>query len=145
MSISINNATLWSRTKSTEIALKTDSFSDLFFKTSSDTSCGGEWSAARNTERKRKSVDDTGLYVASCRHQYGLKSINMKRGEIYAYPAYLLTNFILPNKVEYLFTDVMCKLWPYLCKVDSNLPSKIKGALSVMHAKGHNLRCQVRL
>ncbi|XP_066911104.1 uncharacterized protein, partial [Clytia hemisphaerica] len=112
-------------------------------KTSSDTSCGGEWSAARNTERKRKSVDDTGLYVASCRHQYGLKSINMKRGEIYAYPAYLLTNFILPNKVEYLFTDVMCKLWPYLCKVDSNLPSKIKGALSVMHAKGHNLRCQV--
>eukprot|EP00111_Clytia_hemisphaerica_P010019 TCONS_00029297-protein len=109
----------------------------------SDTSCGGEWSAARNTERKRKSVDYTGLYVATCRHQYGLKSVNMKRGEIYAYPAYLLTTFILPNNVEFLFADVMCKLWIYLSKLDPSLTSKIKGALSVMHAKGHNLNCQV--
>uniref|UniRef100_A0A7M5X0A6 CxC3 like cysteine cluster domain-containing protein n=1 Tax=Clytia hemisphaerica TaxID=252671 RepID=A0A7M5X0A6_9CNID len=112
-------------------------------KSFTDTTCGGEWSAARNIERKKKSVDYTGLYVASCRHQYGLKSVNMKRGEIYAYPAYLLTTFILPNNVEYMFADVMCKLWTYLCKVDSDLPSKIKGALSVMHAKGHNLNCQV--
>ena len=69
----------------------------------------------------------------------------MKRGEIYAYATYLLKTFILPNNVSYLFADVMCKLWPYLCKFDPGISLKIKGALSVMHGKGHSLNCQVIL
>ena len=112
-------------------------------QTKQNTSCGGEWSAARNIAKKKKSLDCNGLEVASCRHQFGQKAINMKRGEIYAYPMYLLQHFIIPNHVTFIFADVMCKLWPYLCKKDPTIPAKIKAALSVMHAKGHNLNCQV--
>lgn len=88
-------------------------------------------------------MDYTGLDVASCRHQFGQKAVNMKRGEIYAYPMYLLQTFIIPNNTTFIFADVMCKLWPYMCRIDSTVSTKIKGALSVMHAKGHNLSCQV--
>ena len=62
----------------------------------------------------------------------------MKRGEIYAYPMYLLQTFIIPNNTTFIFAGVMCKLWPNLCGMDPIISKKIKGALSVMHAKGHN-------
>lgn len=64
----------------------------------SDITCGGEWSAARNVERKKRSVDYTGLEVATCCHQFPQKALNMKRGEIYGYPMYLLKTYILPKK-----------------------------------------------
>ena len=79
----------------------------------------------------------------SCRHQLGLKALNMKQGEIYGYPLYIIKNVLIPSNVTFVFADVMCKLWKFICKVDPYVSSSIKGALSVMHAKGHNIECQV--
>ena len=106
-------------------------------------SCGGDWAVARNTSRKKRSIDVTGLEVMSCRHQFGLKGLNMKRGELYAYALYLIKYHMIPNKVEFVFADIMCKLWKFFVRVEPGLSSSIKGALSVMHAKGHGLDCQV--
>ena len=105
--------------------------------------CGGSWTAARNVSRKNGSLDETGLEVATCRHQVGQKALNMMQGELYCYPLYLMKNFMVPNGVEYAFADVMCKLWKFVQRVDPEVASKIKPALSVMHAKGHSLKCQV--
>ena len=81
--------------------------------------------------------------MATCRHQLGQKALNMKRGELYAYALYLIKQHALPNHVEFIFADVMCKLWKFLKKVDPSVVAHLKGALSVMHAKGHSLDCQV--
>ena len=88
-------------------------------------------------------MDYTGLEVATCRHQFAQKAVNMKRGEIYAYALFLIQNHAVPNNVKFVFADVMCKLWKYIKRVDPRSACKIKGALSVMHAKGHSLECQV--
>lgn len=85
----------------------------------------------------------TGLEVATCRHQFGQKAVNMKRGELYGYALFLIKNFMVPNRVEFVFADVMCKLWKFLKRVAPKVCSEVKGALSVMHAKGHSLDCQV--
>ena len=118
-----------------------------FFLTSpsqkNDNICGGEWSAARNVARKHKSVDCTGLELLSCRHQFGQKAINMKRGEIFGYAVYLMKTFVVPNSIPVVFADIMCKLWGYTVKCIPNISENTKGALSVMHAKGHSLECQV--
>ena len=79
----------------------------------------------------------------SCRHQFGLKGLNMQRGELYAYALYLIKYHMIPKKVEFVFADIMCKLWKFFVRVEPDLSSSIKGALSVMHAKGHGLDCQV--
>ena len=80
----------------------------------------------------------------SCRHQFGQKALNMKQGEIYAYPLYLIKHHMIPNRVDFAFADIMCKLWPFMKRVDPEVIANIKGALSVMHAKGHKLACQVK-
>ena len=110
----------------------------------SDVSCGGVWAAARNTARKKGSLDYTGLEVATCRHQFGQKAVNMNRGELYAYALYSIKKHVIPNRVEFVFADVMCKLWKFLKRVDPNSCSYIKGVLSIMHAKGHKLERQVQ-
>ncbi|XP_032391834.1 uncharacterized protein LOC116701895 [Etheostoma spectabile] len=54
--------------------------------------CGGEWLAARETScRSRSKVDEEGLELAVCRHGVLLSALNMFRGEIYAYPMFILT------------------------------------------------------
>ena len=115
-----------------------------FSKGNTDVSCGGEWTAAKNLPRKRSSVDCTGLEVATCRHQLAQKALNMKRGEIFAYSHFIVRNFVLPNNITLMFADVMCKLYKYLCRVEPRFEKNLKGALSVMHAKGHSINCQVR-
>ncbi|XP_057296113.1 uncharacterized protein LOC130625046 [Hydractinia symbiolongicarpus] len=40
--------------------------------------------------------------------------------------------------------DVMCKLWGFIKRKEPGLALKTKPALSVMHAKGHSLNCQVQ-
>jgi len=45
--------------------------------------------------------------------------------------------------VEFCWSDVMYKLWKFVERVEPELVGKMKPALSVMHAKGHSLQCQV--
>lgn len=128
--------------------LKVDSFVKSVYKSStvkeqSDFTCGGDWKAAKNVQRKKNSVDITGLEVAACRHQFAQKALNMHQGELYAYPLYLIKHHMIPHNVEYVFADVMCKLWKFLCRKEPSIANSIKGALSRMHAKGHSLQCQV--
>ena len=53
--------------------------------------CGDtQWSAARTDGKTlSKKIDETGLYLVSCGHDIALAALNMKRGEIFAYPYYL--------------------------------------------------------
>ncbi|XP_066934787.1 uncharacterized protein [Clytia hemisphaerica] len=111
-------------------------------KVEKDVRCGGDWSAARNTARNKKSLDVTGLEVMSCRHQLGQKALNMHQGELFGYSLYLIKHHMLPNNVKFIFADVMCKLRKFIERVDPETAKKFTGALSVMHAKGHSLDCQ---
>ena len=73
-------------------------------------------------------------------------AVNMFRGEIYGYPHYLHTRFLLPKQVKFLWQDVICLYWPWAV---SNTPPNFSGALdmapalSIMHGKSHSWNCQV--
>ncbi|KAF3837670.1 hypothetical protein F7725_009438 [Dissostichus mawsoni] len=105
--------------------------------------CGtSQWSAARETARKASRLDEEGLEVAVCRHGVLLKALNMFRGEIFAYPLFLQTQFQATN-VHFYCTDIACKYWPYLEKVAKTMPElrpllSMQPFLSVMHAKAHS-------
>lgn len=88
-------------------------------------------------------LDETGLEVATCRHVIAQKAINMFRGEIFGYPLFLIKNFMISRQVKFCFADVMCKLWPFISQREPSVADRIRPALSVMHAKGHSLECQV--
>jgi len=108
-----------------------------------DNICGGSWTAAKNVGRKKKSLDETGLEVATCRHVIAQKAINMKQGEQYGYALYLMKHYMVKWKVEYCWADVMCKLWKFAQRIDPDICKLMKPALSTMHAKGHSIQCQV--
>ncbi|XP_066933858.1 uncharacterized protein [Clytia hemisphaerica] len=88
-------------------------------------------------------LDETGLEVATCRHVTAQKALNMFRGEVFGYPYFLIKNFMVPRRTSFCFADVMCKLWPFMRRDDPSMNDQIKPALSIMHAKGHALECQV--
>lgn len=67
----------------------------------------------------------------------------MKRGEIFGYAVYLMKNFVIPNSIKFVFADVMCKLWGFAVKNIPEILETSKGALSVIHAKGHSLHYHV--
>ena len=116
----------------------------MFFKISSDNSCGGSiWKAASNIGKKKGSLDETGLELASCRHSIGQKAVNMFQGELYGYPLYIHKHFMVPRKVKFFWCDVVCKYWPWTKKVEPELTTNIKPSLLLMHAKGHGVSCQV--
>uniref|UniRef100_A0A7M5X3X6 Uncharacterized protein n=1 Tax=Clytia hemisphaerica TaxID=252671 RepID=A0A7M5X3X6_9CNID len=50
---------------------------------------------------------------------------------------------MIPNGTRFCFADVMCKLWPFMVRDDASIKESIKPALSIMHAKGHSIECQV--
>ena len=52
---------------------------------------------------------------------------------------------MIPRKVKFVFADVMCKLWGFMKEKQPSIEFGIQPALSVMHAKGHSLDCQVKL
>ena len=101
------------------------------------------WKAARNMGKQNRKLDVTGLNYCACRHCFAQKGVNMKQGEIYAYPYHLQATFMKSNSVQYYWSDVACKYHPWLQKVDFNLSNTMKPALSVMHAKAHSSSCQV--
>ncbi|XP_038550534.1 uncharacterized protein LOC119884127 [Micropterus salmoides] len=111
--------------------------------------CGGEWSAARETSQRSSSkIDEEGLELAVCRHGVFLGTLNMFRGEIYAYPLYL-QNKLANKSISFFAMDVTCKYWPYLHKVTKSCPElehllSMKPFLSVFHAKAHDFKCEVK-
>ncbi|XP_066504235.1 uncharacterized protein [Hoplias malabaricus] len=115
--------------------------------------CGAsEWTAARELSRKSSSkIDEEGLEIAVCRHGVLLGALNMYRGEIFAYPLFLqqkLAATMLGN-ITFLCSDVACKYFPYLQKVAQHCPElqhllDMRPFLSVMHAKAHAWKCEVR-
>lgn len=49
--------------------------------------CGDTtWKAARSKGRAHAVKDETGLLLATCRHMFIYKALDMQRGEIYQYP-----------------------------------------------------------
>lgn len=111
--------------------------------------CGGtQWTAARATSKKQACIDEEGLEVAVCRHGFLLKALNMFRGEIYAYPLYL-QHSLQEMKPKFYAMDVTCKYWPYLERVATVLPTlrqmlTMKPFLSIVHARAHSTKCEVR-
>ncbi|XP_056091635.1 uncharacterized protein LOC130071045 [Rhinichthys klamathensis goyatoka] len=88
------------------------------------------------------------MEVAVCRHGVLLRSLNMMRGEIFAYPMFLQKE-LTPKNVQFMCTDVICKYWPYLRRVVSDCPElspllDMKPFLSVMHAKAHSWKCEIK-
>ncbi|XP_050957788.1 uncharacterized protein LOC127158862 [Labeo rohita] len=88
------------------------------------------------------------MEVAVCRHGFLLKALNMYRGEIFAYPLYLQKE-LMPAKAQFFAMDVACKYWPYLEKAASVLPAlkeltRMKPFLSVMHARAHATKCEIK-
>ncbi|KAF4110033.1 hypothetical protein G5714_009285 [Onychostoma macrolepis] len=111
--------------------------------------CGdSQWTAARETSRRASKLDEEGMEVAVCRHGFLLKALNMYRGEIFAYPLYLQKE-LMPAKAQFFAMDVACKYWPYLEKAASVLPAlqdltTMKPFLSVMHARAHATKCEIK-
>ena len=49
--------------------------------------CGeSTWKAAKTGGRRFTNKDETGVMLATCRHVFILKGLDMYRGEIYEYP-----------------------------------------------------------
>ncbi|XP_072041208.1 uncharacterized protein [Amphiura filiformis] len=110
---------------------------------------GYVWKAARAQNTTKAKQDETGLAVAGCRHTLAQKAVNMFRGEMYGYPHFLHTSFMLQEGVQFMWQDVICKYWPW-AKKQQQKPEYARGttamkpALSVMHAKAHAWDCQVK-
>ncbi|XP_057310731.1 uncharacterized protein LOC130648685 [Hydractinia symbiolongicarpus] len=69
--------------------------------------------------------------------------VRMFQGELFGYPLYLMKTFMAEKNVKFCFADVMCKLWKFVKQHEPSLRSLLRPALSVMHAKGHALNCQI--
>lgn len=72
----------------------------------------------------------------------------MFRGEIFAYPLYLQRH-VSSKPVTFFASDVACKYWSYIQKVVKKCPElgelvNMRPFLSVFHAKGHQIKCEVR-
>lgn len=65
------------------------------------------------------------------------------------YAHYLHMYFMHPNKVRFMWEDVICKYWPWAQRItppnNINALLSITPALSIMHGKSHSWPCQVCL
>ncbi|XP_043207566.1 uncharacterized protein LOC122373504 isoform X2 [Amphibalanus amphitrite] len=118
--------------------------------TKTNNRCGiSSWAAGRNAPGRvpsKKTQDETGLIVATCRHSVILGGVNMYRGELFAYSHYLQQKRF-PNGLQYFASDIVCKYWPWTQRVGQLFPEHAthdtKPFLSVMHAMSHAYYCQI--
>ncbi|XP_065895222.1 uncharacterized protein [Dysidea avara] len=109
--------------------------------------CGtSRFKAAKASSKTMKTLDETGLVVAGCRHVIAQKAVNMFRGELFGYTHYLHMNEFVSRGVNYFFHDVICQYWPWASR--QNFPSpagalEIVPCLPAMHAKAHSWHCSV--
>ncbi|XP_041866472.1 uncharacterized protein LOC121655730 isoform X1 [Melanotaenia boesemani] len=113
--------------------------------------CGpATFTAGRETSQKsRAKVDEEGLEIAVCRHGILLQGLNHYRGEIYAYPLFLQKELAQAANIKFFCMDLTCRYWPYLEKMAEKLSelqplTEMRPFLSVMHAKAHTGKCEVR-
>ncbi|XP_073318484.1 uncharacterized protein [Pagrus major] len=124
--------------------------SQMTVRTGHDACGPATFTAARETANKsRAKVDEEGLEIAVCRHGSLLKALNHYRGEIYAYPMFLQKELTEKANVTFFCMDITCRYWPYMKKMAEKLPelqplTEMKPFLSVMHAKAHTGKCEVR-
>ncbi|XP_069193768.1 uncharacterized protein [Procambarus clarkii] len=101
--------------------------------------------AAKNKPVSFRSLDETGISMASCRHGIILAALNMYQGELYSYAHYLQMNRL--QNVSFICQDIICKYWPWALKISSREQKfslrQGKPFLGVLHAKGHSWYCQV--
>ena len=98
-----------------------------------------------NAPKRRANCDETGLEMATCRHSITQKALNMFQGELYGYSYYIVKNLLIPKKTKFFWCDVVCKMWPWLKRVDPEMCQTLSPALSVFHALQHDPSCQVSL
>ncbi|XP_077057397.1 uncharacterized protein LOC143710319 [Siphateles boraxobius] len=113
--------------------------------------CGvSRFRASKETSKKSSSkIDEEGIQVAVCRHGILLRGLNHYRGEVFAYPMFLQRELSERANVTFFCMDVVCRYWPYLSKVteessDLQPLMEMRPFLSVMHAKAHTAKCEVR-
>ncbi|XP_067931090.1 uncharacterized protein [Watersipora subatra] len=107
-----------------------------------DDSCGEtKLKNAQVGGKAHSSKDETGLMLATCRHVFILKGLDMKRGEIFQYPYILQKQF---PTAQFFAYDVACRYYPWLQKFDGETAKKQTPMLSVMHAKSHKWPCQMK-
>ncbi|XP_069191373.1 uncharacterized protein [Procambarus clarkii] len=101
--------------------------------------------AAKNKPVSFRSLDETSISMASCRHGIILAALNMYQGELYSYAHYLQMNRL--QNVSFICQDIICKYWPWALKISSREQQfslrQGKPFLGVLHAKGHSWYCQV--
>ncbi|XP_069189398.1 uncharacterized protein [Procambarus clarkii] len=73
--------------------------------------------AAKNKPVSFRSLDETGISMASCRHGIILAALNMYQGELYSYAHYLQMNRL--QNVSFICQDIICKYWPWALKISS--------------------------
>ncbi|XP_051800777.1 uncharacterized protein LOC110971783 isoform X2 [Acanthochromis polyacanthus] len=124
--------------------------SHMILRTGHDVCGPATFTAGRETAQKfRAKVDEEGLEIAVCRHGMLLQGLNHYRGEIYAYPLFLQKELAERANIKFFCMDLTCRYWPYLEKMAEKLPelqplTEMKPFLSVMHAKAHTGKCEVR-
>ncbi|XP_030275685.1 uncharacterized protein LOC115583222 [Sparus aurata] len=124
--------------------------SQMMSRTGHDVCGPATFTAGRETSQKsRAKVDEEGLEIAVCRHGVLLRGLNHYRGEIYAYPMFLQKELAQAANTTFFCMDITCRYWPYLMKMAEKLPelqplTVMKPFLSVMHAKAHTGKCEVR-
>ncbi|KAK7173361.1 hypothetical protein R3I93_003245 [Phoxinus phoxinus] len=124
--------------------------SQMFSRTGHDVCGPATFTAGRETSQKsRAKVDEEGLEIAVCRHGILLQGLNHYRGEIYAYPMFLQKELAQAANATFFCMDIACRYWPYLEKMAEKFSelrplTMMKPFLSVMHAKAHTGKCEVR-
>ncbi|XP_045899315.1 uncharacterized protein LOC123967298 isoform X1 [Micropterus dolomieu] len=108
------------------------------------------FSKSKGTEEPPIYEDGTAKFTAgreiSKRHGFLLRGLNHYRGEIFAYPMFLLREMSKKANVTFFCVDVTCRYWPYLNNVAEGLPellplTEMRPFLSVMQAKAHTAKC----
>ncbi|XP_039528960.1 uncharacterized protein LOC120480078 isoform X1 [Pimephales promelas] len=114
--------------------------------------CGvSRFRASKEMSKKSSSkIDEEGIQVAVCRHGILLRGLDHYRGEVFADPMFLQKQLSERANVTFFCMDVVCRYWqPYLSKAteessDLQPLMEMRPFLSVMHAKAHTAKCEVR-
>ncbi|KAK7471782.1 hypothetical protein BaRGS_00035564, partial [Batillaria attramentaria] len=105
--------------------------------------------AIRSKNRTSK-LDVTGVFGAVCQHDIPLKFHNMKHGERFGYPVYLLKKIAAErdlgsSKISVMY-DVACSFQAHVKNVasqHSELAENFRFVVPAFHSYAHNLGCQL--
>lgn len=96
-----------------------------------------------------KSLDETGILMASCGHGVIHCAVNMYEGETYRHTLYAHQK-LYEKHCKFLFNDVVYHYWPWLKALGDNLKefkplfTEMYPFLYRLHGQAHAWYCQVR-